>query len=63
MDVFKDRLAQRGCVSAQPALAHQCCGREIEPAEAALTAALPAHALADINASLKAACAEHGHGA
>ncbi|WP_313136580.1 recombinase-like helix-turn-helix domain-containing protein [Paracoccus jeotgali] len=100
MDAFKDRLAQHGRDNARPALAHQCRGRELEPAEAALTEALMqiyaagthdyadvavaltkqgvtaprsgrtdwseallAQELAEINASLDAAYAEHGYGA
>jgi hypothetical protein len=40
VDAFKDRLSQRARDTSRPALAHQCRGRVIEPAEAALAAAL-----------------------
>jgi hypothetical protein len=40
VDAFKDRLSQRARDTSRPALAHQCRGREIAPAEAALAAAL-----------------------
>ena len=40
MDAFKDRLSQRARDTSRPALAHQCRGREIEPAEAVLAEAL-----------------------
>jgi hypothetical protein len=40
VDAFKDRLSQRARDTSRPALAHQCRGRAIEPAEAALAAAL-----------------------
>ena len=40
MDAFKDRLSQRARDTSRPALAHQCRGRTIEPAEAALAEAL-----------------------
>ena len=42
MDAFKDRLSQRARDTSRPALAHQCRGREITPAEAALAEALMA---------------------
>ena len=42
MDAFKDRLSQRARDTSLPALAHQCRGREIAPAEAALAEALMA---------------------
>jgi len=40
MDAFKDRLSERARDTTRPALAHQCRGRELEPREAALAAAL-----------------------
>lgn len=42
MDAFRDRLSQRARDTSRPALAHQCRGREITPAEAALAGALMA---------------------
>jgi hypothetical protein len=42
VDAFKDRLSQRARDTSRPALAHQCRGREITPAEAALAEALMA---------------------
>jgi hypothetical protein len=40
MDAFKDRLSQRARDTSRPALANQCRGRELEPAEDALASAL-----------------------
>jgi hypothetical protein len=40
MDAFKDRLSQRARDTSRPALAHQSRGRDLEPSEAALAAAL-----------------------
>lgn len=40
MDAFKDRLAQRAHDTGRPALANQCRGRELQPAEDALATAL-----------------------
>jgi hypothetical protein len=42
VDAFKDRLSQRARDTSRPALAHQCRGREIAPAEAVLAEALMA---------------------
>jgi hypothetical protein len=40
MDAFKDRLSQRARDTSRPALANQCQGRELEPAEDKLASAL-----------------------
>jgi hypothetical protein len=42
VDAFKDRLSQRARDTSRSALAHQCRGRELEPAETALAEALMA---------------------
>ncbi|MEZ5812842.1 MAG: recombinase-like helix-turn-helix domain-containing protein [Rhizobiaceae bacterium] len=40
MDAFKDRLTQQAHDTGRPALANQCRGRELEPAEDVLASAL-----------------------
>jgi hypothetical protein len=42
VDAFKDRLSQRARDTSRPALAHQCRGRALAPAEAALAETLMA---------------------
>ncbi|MBV7396384.1 recombinase-like helix-turn-helix domain-containing protein [Mameliella sediminis] len=39
-DAFKDRLSERAHDTSRPALANQCRGRDLEPAEIALAEAL-----------------------
>ncbi|GGF78183.1 hypothetical protein GCM10011319_43040 [Mameliella alba] len=39
-DAFKDRLTERAQDTSRPALANQCRGRDLEPAEMALAEAL-----------------------
>lgn len=40
MDAFRDKIAQRATDTTKPALATQCRGRELQPAEVAFATAL-----------------------
>ena len=60
IDAFKDRLSERARDTSRPALAHQCRGRELTEAEAALAEGLMAaygavgHDFAKVAAELSA---------
>ena len=60
IDAFKDRLSERARDTSRPALAHQCRGRELTQAEAALAEGLMAaygavgHDFAKVAAELSA---------